>query len=313
VHAIGKRRTHAAEKPQWRGGETADAGPARVRDASAMTTKTEDRYAGTTGSARTMFHRVLAGVDGSEPALEAARQAAALVEPDGELTLLSSYDVLRAFVADTVGMRASPSIDVDAQRKAAEGALTRALDRNPHAVGKIVRGRAWEELIREAERERDTVVVVGSHNTGRAAGIVTGSTTTELLHKSPCSILVAREAAADFPRSIVVGIDGSPESARAYEIAADLSARFGVRLWNVVAHGGKGLDPARVAEVVGHHREDLHDDPVHALVAVASEADLLVVGSRGLHGLKSLGSVSERVAHRAHCSVLVVRQAPWEQ
>jgi nucleotide-binding universal stress UspA family protein len=31
------------------------------------------------------------------------------------------------------------------------------------------------------------------------------------------------------------------------------------------------------------------------------------MGSRGLHGLRSLGSVSERVAHDAGCSVLVVR------
>ena len=43
------------------------------------------------------------------------------------------------------------------------------------------------------------------------------------------------------------------------------------------------------------------------LVEVAIEADLLVVGSRGLHGMKALGSVSERVAHEAKCSVLIVR------
>lgn len=34
---------------------------------------------------------------------------------------------------------------------------------------------------------------------------------------------------------------------------------------------------------------------------------LIVLGSRGLHGIRALGSVSERVAHRAPCSVLVVR------
>lgn len=39
-------------------------------------------------------------------------------------------------------------------------------------------------------------------------------------------------------------------------------------------------------------------------------AHLAVVGSRGLHGVKALGSVSERVAHDAACSVLVVRRAP---
>ncbi len=28
---------------------------------------------------------------------------------------------------------------------------------------------------------------------------------------------------------------------------------------------------------------------------------------------KALGSPSERVAHQAECSVLVVREAPWQQ
>jgi hypothetical protein len=46
---------------------------------------------------------------------------------------------------------------------------------------------------------------------------------------------------------------------------------------------------------------------VDVLVSAARDADLLVLGSRGLHGLRALGSVSERVAHRAPSSVLVVR------
>ena len=52
----------------------------------------------------------------------------------------------------------------------------------------------------------------------------------------------------------------------------------------------------------------VHDrhSPVHALSD--ADADLVVVGSRGLHGLRALGSVSERVAHRARASVLVVRE-----
>ena len=44
------------------------------------------------------------------------------------------------------------------------------------------------------------------------------------------------------------------------------------------------------------------------LDAAASERVALVsVGSRGLSGARAMGSVSERVAHRAPCSVLVAR------
>ena len=44
--------------------------------------------------------------------------------------------------------------------------------------------------------------------------------------------------------------------------------------------------------------------------AFACRASLVVVGSRGLGGVRALGSVSERVAHRAPCSVLIVRGEP---
>ena len=54
-------------------------------------------------------------------------------------------------------------------------------------------------------------------------------------------------------------------------------------------------------------------EPVRAPVGASGIVDLVVVGSRGVHGLKALGSVSERVAHQAECSVLVVREAPWQQ
>jgi nucleotide-binding universal stress UspA family protein len=112
-----------------------------------------------------------------------------------------------------------------------------------------------------------------------------GSTATELIHKAPCSVLVARPLLKQFPDSIIAGLDGSKESAVADAVARDIAARFGADL----------------------DRYENLPEPVDALVEAAMGADLLVVGSRGLHGLKALGSVSERVAHNARCSVLIVR------
>ena len=52
-------------------------------------------------------------------------------------------------------------------------------------------------------------------------------------------------------------------------------------------------------------------DPVSEIVAFADshEVDLIVVGSRGLSQVKGMlvGSVSNRLVHRAHCPVAVVR------
>ena len=45
----------------------------------------------------------------------------------------------------------------------------------------------------------------------------------------------------------------------------------------------------------------------HALVEAGAGADLIAVGARAERHAPGLGSVAERVAHHAGCSVLVVR------
>lgn len=246
-----------------------------------MSTATDQpAFAGTTWNAT--FGRVLVGIDDSPESLEAARQAATLAT--GPLTLLAAHDP--GYVV--VGGAAGPAVflnDEQSRAHAAE-ALERARQELATApVGKIVAGRPWQALLDEIAREDNTLVAVGSHGSSRAKGFLIGSTATELLHKAPCSVLVARKPLKDFPGSIVVGSDGSKESATAEALAGEIAQRFDATL----------------------ERYENLPDPVSALVNAAIEADLLVVGSRGLHGIKALGSVSERVAHEAACSVLVVR------
>jgi nucleotide-binding universal stress UspA family protein len=52
-------------------------------------------------------------------------------------------------------------------------------------------------------------------------------------------------------------------------------------------------------------------DPANALLDVASEndADMIVVGNKGMTGTKRflLGSVPDKISHHAPCSVLIVR------
>jgi hypothetical protein len=121
------------------------------------------------------------------------------------------------------------------------------------------------------------------------AGFVLGSTATEVIHKAPCSVLVARRSEGDeFPNKIVVGVDGSPESAAAYVVARRLYDRFGAELLPVVAHGGEAVDRSLIDSIVARRREDVPEEPVDALVAATAGADLLVVGSRSLHGLRAL-------------------------
>jgi nucleotide-binding universal stress UspA family protein len=134
-----------------------------------------------------------------------------------------------------------------------------------------------------------------------------------VLHEAPVSVLVARAPfdPAGFPARIVAGFDGSPESRRALDAAARLRDRSGGGLTVVTASEDAGAAAAPEGLTGSYDVLVSRDRAVDALVEAAQTADLLVIGSRGMHGARALGSVSERVAHRASASVLVVR-APAE-
>jgi nucleotide-binding universal stress UspA family protein len=264
---------------------------------------------------RRVFTRILVGIDGSQQALEAAHQAALLQDIDGQLTLFSSWDVLPPSAG---GPRTATRYDFEEnlERTAAETALLAARDYVAPiaaATGKVVHGTPVAKLLDEIDRDQHTLIAIGSSGTGRLLGIVEGAVATEIIHRAPCSVLVARPADPDFPQRILVGVDGSIESAAAYAAARYLAERFGADLHSLVAWGGHGVDERLVATITDGDHDDRHEAPADALTKAAEAADLVVVGSRGLHGLRALGSVSERVAHTASCSALVVREPTWQR
>lgn len=114
---------------------------------------------------------------------------------------------------------------------------------------------------------------------------------------------------------VVVGTDGSPTAEVAVERAVALARATGSALTILSAGGHQALATAQAA--ADRHRgsgveilaEARPGDPARALVAAAREeqADLIVVGSRGMTGARHvLGSVPNSVSHHAHCHVLIV-------
>jgi nucleotide-binding universal stress UspA family protein len=253
-----------------------------------------------------IFDRVICGVDASQESLEAVRQGARLVSGGGRFLLLAVVEVDMVVHA---GWAASTVLDQ--LKTEAQEALDRAHQEIAHlrlAETRLVEGPAPARLIDEIAREKAGLLVLGTHEHRRIAGILIGSLTTTFLHDAPCSVLIARPTrdASAFPSSILVGLDGSSGADAAFGVAAALRDRFGASVRTVVASGGKHVDVQAIRD--RYAEADVVDGkPVDVLVDGSGDADLLVVGSRGLHGMKALGSVSERVAHRASCSVLVVR------
>jgi nucleotide-binding universal stress UspA family protein len=249
-----------------------------------------------------VFERVVCGIDGSPESLEALRQVERLRPETGELHLVAVAELRLA----VHGGFAAPRI-YDEIARAAESALAQAAEHCEAASARLAEGEPARVLRQEIDRVQATAVALGNHHRSRGAGILMGNTATTLLHEAPCSVLLARPPAAslDFPSSIVVGVDGSDAAGKAYDVARELGERVGVPVRALAASGGKDVDLEvlrRISALGWNERK-----PANALVDASRETDLLVVGSRGLHGLSALGSVSERVAHRAASSVLVVR------
>jgi nucleotide-binding universal stress UspA family protein len=270
-----------------------------------MTTKSYTRE-GRRVDARKIFSSVLVGVDGSEQSFEACRQAARLADPGAPIEVVAAVDLGEAMWA----AHNAPSVR-EQLREEAETALAEAARLiGGRAHPRFVNGPATAVLLHEIGETAATLIAVGSHGHSRFAEILIGGVAGELLHEAPCSVLVARRPGdvESFPRSVVVGLDGSPPAEYALEAAERIAARFGVPLRAVTALGGRSVDLDRVRRR-SPGTEEIDAKPVDALVTASHAADLLVVGNRGLHGLRALGSVSERVAHEAACSVLVARSA----
>lgn len=133
---------------------------------------------------------------------------------------------------------------------------------------------------------------------------------------------------------IVVGADSSVTARRAVEAAAEIAGMTGGALHIVTAfevkHVGHGDLPAEIGPLDNEGEADallqslsfiatskgvtpvLHKaqpPAADALLAYAEKvsADLLVVGNRGMKGVRRiLGSVPNTIAHHATCSVAII-------
>jgi nucleotide-binding universal stress UspA family protein len=254
-----------------------------------------------------VFERILCGVDGRPESVEAVRQVA-LLAPPGSVLLLAGVTQPIGAVPSGFGAVAAPLLGT---KRELEEALEHAAAEIPGMMHEVevraLQGAVIPTLLRAAEHEGATLVAVGIHGRSRMAGIALGSVTTAMLHDAPASIYVARRRGPEpWPRSIVVAVDGSAPALAAAEAARELAGRLDVELRGVCASGGKDVDRATARAQLGG--APLVEDVRHPVKAITdADAGLIVIGSRGLHGVHSLGSVSERVAHQARSSVLVVR------
>lgn len=203
-------------------------------------------------------------------------------------------------------------------------------------------GEAAAKLADLAEELQADLIVVGSRGQGRMRRALVGSVSDSLVRYAPSPVLVVRGKPITYPARILVASDGSQDSALALQVAADLASKTGSELHLTVVGPGFPLyeipdNPMVFEEIVKAQRtqaEKVISEEVEKIqqlgvssvethlkagvpaeeitvVAEEVEADLVVVGSRGLNPMKRvlLGGVSDSVVRHAHCPVLVVRRS----
>lgn len=181
------------------------------------------------------------------------------------------------------------------------------------------------------------LVVVGSRGLG-AFGSLLGSVSAGLVHHAHCPVAVIRDEAPSMPQPVpapvLVGIDGSPASELATEIALDQASRREVDLIALHAWSDAGVadfpgmdwstmkssEDAVLAERLAGWQERypdvtvyplvVCDQPARQLVEHSEETQLVVVGSRGRGGFAGmpLGSVSAAVVQSVRIPVIVARE-----
>jgi len=273
---------------------------------------------------RAVFSRILVGIDGSERAEEAARQAGRLAAATGA-TLELAYVVDSHHAHDT---------DVETVAEAAlDRAGARVREADIQAAPRILAGDPGEVLVAEAREHHIDLLCVGPDAGVLHGAIRIGRTADHVLREAPCSVLVARRAPDAFPSRIACGVDGSDASVATATLATLIASATGAELHLLhVVPVFRGRDAewtlqdqepsppeleasvlAATALGVTPIRDMAMGRPEHALVAAAGRdgTDLLVVGHRGDRGVTHvlLGSVSRHASEHAPCSVIVARSS----
>ena len=294
-----------------------------------------------------MNETIAVATDGSAASNTAIRWAAREAEIAGD-RLLVMHAVETPIPAYTgygidVGMY---RLDVPALLRAARQlvdtavAVVRAAHPTLDVDGVTERGETGRVLVDLAKGSR--LLVVGAHqHRGLVSDAILGSNARYVLHHATTSVAVispVESVVEQNPMRITVGVDRSPEAALALKWAAFEAQRWNAQLdvihaWDypyvplgVAAHETRSQIESEASheleQVIAAFRNacpeliDVRLNPQlvcgvtsAVLLDAASRADMVVVGTRGRGGFRSLllGSVAQQVTHHSVTPVVVVR------
>jgi nucleotide-binding universal stress UspA family protein len=166
-----------------------------------------------------------------------------------------------------------------------------------------------------AESARAHTLVLGRGARSGYGNALTGSVVPALAAHAACTVVAVPETRRDHwvtsePR-VVVAFDGSPSSHAALEYAKDVATRRAASIEVLHVEPRRASHPATTTwrdpeALSGMEVRTVRAEPIDALVAAATTAELLVVGCRGRALEDPTGSVGRGVIFHAHCPVAIV-------
>jgi nucleotide-binding universal stress UspA family protein len=289
--------------------------------------------------------RILLATDGSRDAAAAIAFLRELPLPASSKLRIMTAVTFPTFALDSPPIREfKSSVLEDVQRVVDEARATLAPGGFDIETDVAI-GDPKDEIARTAREWGADLVVVGARGLGRIKRFLLGSVSLAVARHVSCPVLVVKGRARKL-ESVIVGMDGSEDSFQAlrFLLSLPLARQTKLRLLSVVepihyptsAPGAlRGHLVRMLKEIESERRSQLENvlekaaaelegsitrvtrstptgNPADVIVAAAAahDADLVVVGARGLGGMSRLllGSVSERVLQYARCPVLIVKE-----
>jgi nucleotide-binding universal stress UspA family protein len=204
-------------------------------------------------------------------------------------------------------------------RAAARAAEAKLAGRWPGAAVHVIDASPAVAILREAEHVRAKLIVLGCRGRGPVRRLFAGSVSRSVARHARCAVLVVNSSRRI--RRLVVGLDGSANARRAVHLIRGFTPPRGGSVTLVTALGpsaspkaSRGLDrSADLLRTAGWRVTTVlkRGVPLATLLSVvrATDADLLVLGARGVTALERLlvGSVAEGALSRCPVPVLLAR------
>lgn len=283
-----------------------------------------------------MFERVVVGYDGSQASLGALEWAANEAHlRRATLDVMASIFVPTVFPVWPYGE--IPAIDADRVRDETAADLERAVEgvaaRHPglRVNPRVMFGPPVDVL--SLESKTADLVVVGTTGRGWVGHVLLGSTAHGLSRTAASAVaLIPPGERRHTTGRIIAGTDGSESSDAALDWAVGETERRDAEL--IVVHSwfypyiefstaelhdrarvdaslvlGAAVDRCSKRTAFPVRGELIEDSAAPALIEAGTEADMVVLGSRGRGRFRSLlfGSVARAVAEHAPCPVVIVR------